>query len=218
MQAGEGVEECFCLNTTPLSINPIRHNNKCFFQKKAKIKIFFVFLQPETVKWGRKSPLLLHYPQQQKEPNTTVMIDKLHVLNVIDTALAGSNKFLVDLKISTDNRINVAIDGDNGITIDDCIELSRAIEGSLDRDEEDFELNVASAGLDSPLKLKRQYRKNIGRELSVTTFDGENVTGRLTEADETHIVVQPAGKKKAPAEPVSFEYSDIKTAKIVINF
>ena len=140
----------------------------------------------------------------------------MYVLNVIDTTLAGSDKFLVDLKISTDNRINVAIDGDNGITIDDCIELSRALEGSLDR--EDFELNVASAGLDSPLKLKRQYRKNIGQELAVTTFDGESVTGRLTEADDTHIVLQPAGKKKAPTEPVSFVYADIKTAKIVINF
>lgn len=146
------------------------------------------------------------------------MIDKMHVLNVIDEALAGSDKFLVDLKISTDNRINVAIDGDNGITIDDCVELSRTIENSLDRDEEDFELNVASAGLDSPLKLKRQYRKNIGQELAVTTFDGESVTGRLTDADDERIVLKPAGKKKAPAEPVTLVYGDIKTAKIVINF
>ncbi len=146
------------------------------------------------------------------------MIDKMHVLSVIDEALAGSDKFLVDLKISTDNRINVAIDGDNGITIDDCIALSRTIENSLDRDKEDFELNVASAGLDSPLKLKRQYRKNVGQELAVTTFDGESVTGRLVEADEEHITLKPAGKKKAPAEPVTFDYKDIKTAKIVINF
>ena len=146
------------------------------------------------------------------------MIDKMYVLNVIDETLAGSDKFLVDLKISTDNRINVAIDGDNGITIDDCIELSRAIENSLDRDEEDFELNVASAGLDSPLKLKRQYRKNIGQDLAVTTFDGESITGRLNEADDEHIVIIPAGKKKAPAEPISIAYSDIKTAKVVIYF
>lgn len=146
------------------------------------------------------------------------MIDKMHVLNVIDTALAGSDKFLVDLKISTDNRINVAIDGDNGITIDDCVELSRTIENSLDRDEEDFELNVASAGLDTPLKLKRQYRKNVGQELAVTTFDGESITGRLVEAGDESITIKPAGNKKAPAEPVEFKYSDIKTAKIVINF
>ena len=146
------------------------------------------------------------------------MIDKLQVLNVIDAALAGSDKFLVDLKISTNNRINVAIDGDNGITIDDCVELSRTIESSLDRDVEDFELNVASAGLDSPLKLKRQYRKNVGEELAVTTFDGETVTGILTEADDEKIILQPAGSRKAPATPVTIEHKDIKTAKIVINF
>ena len=81
------------------------------------------------------------------------MIDKLQVLSVIDTALAGTDKFLVDLKISSDNRINVAIDGDNGITIDDCIDLSRKIESSLDRDVEDFELNVASAGA-RPLRAR----------------------------------------------------------------
>ncbi|MBP5643392.1 MAG: hypothetical protein J6X10_04070 [Bacteroidales bacterium] len=84
------------------------------------------------------------------------MIDKLHVLSIIEKALEGSDKFLVDLKITTDNRIFVAIDGDNGIVIDDCVELSRAIENSLNRDEEDFELNVASAGLDSPLRMKRK--------------------------------------------------------------
>ena len=146
------------------------------------------------------------------------MIDKMHVLSVIDTALSGSDKFLVDLKISTDNRINVAIDGDNGITIDDCIELSRTIENSLDRDVEDFELNVASAGLDSPLKMKRQYKKNVGRDLSVTTFDGEQAEGRLVEADDDHIALRLPGKKNAAAEPLRFAYTDIKTAKIVIKF
>lgn len=146
------------------------------------------------------------------------MIDKLHVLEVIDTTLAGSDKFLVDLKISTDNRINVSIDGDSGITIDDCIELSRAIENSLDRDEEDFELNVASAGLDQPLKLRRQYKKNIGQDLTVTTFQGETFEGRLIDADEAHITLRLPGKKNLGAQPLQFAYPDIKTAKIVIKF
>lgn len=146
------------------------------------------------------------------------MIDKLHVLNVIDTALSGTEKFLVDLKISTDNRINVAIDGDNGITIDDCIELSRTIENSLDRDVEDFELNVASAGLDSPLKLKRQYRKNIGRDLTVSTFDGETLEGTLVDSDDEKITIKLPGKKNAKAEPIQIAHTDIKTAKIIIKF
>ena len=146
------------------------------------------------------------------------MIDKLYVLDVIDKSLSGTDKFLVDLKISADNRINVAIDGDNGITIDDCIELSRAIENSLDRDEEDFELNVASAGLDSPLKMKRQYKKNVGRDITVTTFDGETVTGTLLSADDEVISVRPEGKKKSASEPVVIKHSDINIAKIVIKF
>ena len=74
------------------------------------------------------------------------MIDKLHVLDIIHSHLQGSDKFLVDLKITSDNRIFVSIDGDEGVLIDDCVALSRAIENSLDRDAEDFELNVASAG------------------------------------------------------------------------
>lgn len=146
------------------------------------------------------------------------MIDKLHVLSVIDAALQGTDKFLVDLKITSDNRINVAIDGDNGIVIDDCIALSRQIENSLDRDVEDFELNVASAGLDSPLKLKRQYKKNIGQELSVTTFDGTHEEGRLVDADDEQITLQLLGKKNKDAEPLHFQYTDIKTAKIIIKF
>ena len=146
------------------------------------------------------------------------MIDKLFVLDVIDKALAGTDKFLVDLKISTDNRINVAIDGDNGIVIDDCVALSRVIEASLDRDVEDFELNVASAGLDSPLKLKRQYRKNVGEDLIVVTMNGDSIEGCLVDADEEKITLQPAGSKKRALAPVVINYNDIKTAKIVIKF
>lgn len=147
------------------------------------------------------------------------MIDKLHVLDIIHSTLGGSDKFLVDLKITTDNRIFVSIDGDNGIIIDDCVELSRAIENSLNREEEDFELNVASAGLDTPLKLARQYKKNIGQDLQVTTFDGEQLTGTLTEANDEQFVIQPThGKKKAPLDPVTFKYRDVKKAMIVIHF
>lgn len=150
--------------------------------------------------------------------NICDMIDKMHVLNVIDTALRGTDKFLVDMKISSDNRIDVAIDGDNGIVIDDCIALSRLIENSLDRDVEDFELNVASAGLDSPLKLKRQYKKNVGQELSVSTFGGENFEGLLQDANDDQITLQLPGKKNKNADPIHIDYNDIKTAKIIIKF
>lgn len=147
------------------------------------------------------------------------MIDKLHVLDIIHSHLQGSDKYLVDLKITTDNRIFVSIDGDEGVIIDDCVALSRAIENSLDRDVEDFELNVASAGLDSPLKLPRQYKKNIGQDLQIIMMDGENITGRLTDANDEQCTIQPPhGKKKLALDPVVVRYSDIKRATIIVHF
>lgn len=157
---------------------------------------------------GRESPSLL-----QKR-----MVDKLKILDIIHDKLDGSDKFLVNLKITPDNRIYIDIDGDNGINIDDCIELSRAIENSLDRNEEDFELNVSSAGADSPLKMPRQYRKNIGRNLTVLRNDGSEAEGRLTEADDDHIVLQKAGTKKMPPQDTSIGYDEIKTASLVLEF
>ena len=116
------------------------------------------------------------------------MIEKIKILELVNNALEGSDKFLVNLKITPDNRIYVDIDGDNGVTIDDCIELSRAIESQLDRDAEDFELNVSSAGADQPLKMTRQYRKNIGYEVEVLTADGRKLKGILADADESRIM------------------------------
>ena len=155
--------------------------------------------------WGREFPFLL------------LMIDKFKVLDIVKDVLEGSDKYLINMKITPDNRIFVDIDGDNGINIDDCIEVSRAIESQLDRDEEDFELNVSSAGADSPLKMPRQYRRHVGRELNVTPFDGEQVEGTLMEADDQHFVIKIKGKKKESAREVSFAYEDVKTTKVVVK-
>ncbi len=150
------------------------------------------------------------------------MIDKVKILELIKAELNDSDKFLVDLHISKDNRINVAIDGDNGIVIDDCITLSRFIESHLDRDEVDFELNVASAGLDSPLKLIRQYQKNVGRMLRVDTYADITVEGKLIEVAETAISLEQELTKKQKKEGVSgliiIPFDDIKVAKIMIKF
>lgn len=155
---------------------------------------------------GRESPLLL------------LMIDKFKVLDIVKDVLEGSDKYLVNMKITPDNRIFVDIDGDNGINIDDCIEVSRAIENSLNRDEEDFELNVSSAGADSPLKMPRQYRRHVGRELSVEPFDGEKVEGRLTEAGDTQFTIKTKGTKKEAPKELTFAYEDVKTARVIIQF
>lgn len=146
------------------------------------------------------------------------MIEKIKILELINNALEGSDKFLVNLKITPDNRIFVDIDGDNGVTIDDCIELNRTIEGQLDRDEEDFELNVGSAGADMPLKLTRQYRKNVGRELEVVMVDGEKAEGILEDASDEGIVLRTKGTKKQAPETLHLAYRDIKSARVAIKF
>lgn len=157
---------------------------------------------------GRESPSLL-----------PAMIDKLNILEIVDNELAKSeDKFVVGLKVTSDNRIFVDIDGDNGVNIDDCIALSRAIESQLDRETEDFELNVSSAGADSPLKMPRQYRRHIGRELAVVMPDGERLQGELTEADDTQFVIRTKGTKKIAPQEHRLAYRDIKTAQVVLKF
>ena len=146
------------------------------------------------------------------------MIDKLKVMELVKETLDGGPLFLVGMKITPDNRIFIDIDGDEGVTIDDCIGLSRTVENSLNRDEEDFELNVSSAGADSPLKMPRQYRRHVGRELTVTTNEGEKTDGVLTEAAEDGITLKTRGSKKQAGEELKYKYSEIKTAKVVIKF
>ena len=146
------------------------------------------------------------------------MIEKIKILEMVNAALEGSDKFLVGIKVTPDNRIYVDIDGDNGVTIDDCIELSRTIESQLDRDTEDFALDVSSAGADQPLKLTRQYRKNVGRELEVVTVDGERAEGTLEDASDEGIVLRTKGTKKQAPETLRYAYRDIKSARVVIKF
>ena len=156
--------------------------------------------------WGRKSPFLL------------LMIDKFKVLDIVKDTLEGTEKYLVNMRITPDNRIFVDIDGDNGINIDDCIELSRTIENKLNREEEDFELNVSSAGAEAPLKMPRQYRRHIGRMLSVVPFEGEAVQGILLEADEEQFVIKTKGQKKVAPQELTFRYDNVKTVKVVLPF
>ena len=146
------------------------------------------------------------------------MIDKIKVLEIVKVALEDTDKYLVNLKITPDNRIFVDIDGDNGINIDDCIELSRTIEGQLDREEDDYELNVSSAGADSPLKMPRQYRRHEGREVCVTTMEGEKHEGILQDSDNEKFSILIKGTKKTAPEVLTFNYADVKSTKVVIKF
>ena len=133
--------------------------------------------------------------------------------------------FLIDLSISDSNKISVILDGDNGVNLQDCIDVSRAVEHNLDREEQDFSLEVASAGATSPLKNIRQYRKNLGRTLKVKTAQ-EEIEAKLTDANDEHIVLEwkarepkKVGKGKETVEKkAEIPYGDIKEAVVVIKF
>ncbi|RZN84745.1 MAG: ribosome assembly cofactor RimP [Winogradskyella sp.] len=134
--------------------------------------------------------------------------------------------FLISMTMGTDNAIKVVIDGDNGVLVEDCMFISRAIEHNLDREEEDFSLEVLSAGATSPLTIPRQYKKNIGRNLEVKTNDNKNIEGQLVEADENTIQLtwkarepKPIGKGKVTVtKEATIALEDIKEAKVKIKF
>lgn len=133
--------------------------------------------------------------------------------------------FLIDFSISEDYKISVTLDGDNGVNLQDCIAISRSIEHNLDREEQDFSLEVASAGATSPLKLPRQYQKNIGRKLQVITHNA-TLEGTLWKASETSVVLQwkarepkEIGKGKQTVEKTQeILYTEIKKATVIISF
>ncbi len=157
------------------------------------------------------------------------MLDREKITALAEERMAELDKglFIVDLRISDTNVISLEIDSETGgVSIDDCVRVSRNIEHNLDREEQDFELSVSSAGLDKPLRVLKQYPKNIGRELKVKTVSGDKVEGVLMEADAEGIVLQTSrkerieGKKKKEliVEDIPLKYADIKEAKVVISF
>lgn len=137
-----------------------------------------------------------------------------------------TNLFLIELSVSADNKIRVIIDGDNGVTLRDCIDTSRQIEHNLDREEQDFSLEVTSAGATEPIVNIRQYNKNIGRTLEVITTGNEKYKGTLADIIGNGIKLEwntkepkPVGKGKLTVKKekiLSFE--DITKAKVMITF
>ncbi len=154
------------------------------------------------------------------------MIDKVVIENIITEFTAGTDLFLVDLKIDYTNNIEVFIDADSRVNIDDCIRLSKTIEGSLDREAEDFELNVSSAGLDMSLKLPRQYVKYIGQDLSVLAKNGIKYNASLVSCNNETIclkyekmeLVEGKKRKQAVESEVILPYSEIKSTFVIISF
>ena len=148
------------------------------------------------------------------------------VLNLLEEALSShSSLFLIDLKITDAFKIIVAIDGDNGVTLQDCIDISRAVENNLDREEQDFSLEVASAGVSEPLSNIRQYKKNVGRTLKVKTIT-ETIEGKLTAVDDEKITLEwvarepkKIGKgKETVQKKQDIAFADIKESIVIIIF
>jgi len=149
------------------------------------------------------------------------MISKETIQPMVEELLAGTDKFLVDIVIQPTNRIYIYFDCDTSITIGDCQEISRTIEGNLNRDNEDYDLTVSSSGIDRPLKMLRQYRKNIGKELDVVTIDGKNITGNLVRVEEDFLELEhpiKKSKKEIKRENTHLPLSEIKTAKLIVKF
>lgn len=142
------------------------------------------------------------------------------ISRIVNEHLEGSDKFLVEILIKSINRIFVYIDGDHGVTIADCIELSRFIESRFDREKQDFELNVSSSGADQPIRQQRQYVKNIGRSLQVKLSENIIITGKLEAVDEKCItLLTPGDKKKNTApETLNLTFEEIKESKVIISF
>ncbi len=154
------------------------------------------------------------------------MISKQKIENLAQERLSEIGAFLVNISIDEQNKILVEIDADNGVSINDCVSVSRNIEHNLDREAEDFELTVTSCGLDKPFKILRQYEKNIGKEVEVKTNSGEQIQGVLLEVSPEQIIVQTQtkerieGKKKKQTvvKQHHINFDNIKQTKLIIKF
>ncbi len=154
------------------------------------------------------------------------MIDKNKVRDLANEWLAGKEYFLVDASVDDQNKITVEIDHKDGVWIDDCCELSKFIEEHLNRDEEDFELEVGSAGIGQPFKVLQQYVNSVGYDVELLTADGKKLEGYMKSADENGFVVvvtekqRLEGKKRPQMVEVEkpFGYDDVKWVKNIIDF
>ena len=134
--------------------------------------------------------------------------------------------FLVDIHVSASNTIKVLVDSYDGITIEQCAAISRFIENELDREKEDFELQVSSPGLTEPFRVKEQYLKNRGGQIEIITVEGEQFSGLLKEANPEWILMETFTQKKVEgvkkkqwvAEELQLNYGDVKSAKVVVTF
>jgi len=148
------------------------------------------------------------------------MIERQTIQGIVDEFIKGTDLFIVAVKVSNTNRITILADTKNGITIDECVSIHRYVENSLDRDKEDFELQVSSPGLDSPFGVIGQYYKNEGKKVEVIDNEGSKFTGKLknitTGGFELETEVKVKGKTKE-LKDISFNFEQIKSTRVILT-
>ena len=154
------------------------------------------------------------------------MITKEQIKTLIQDELDGSDCFVVELEVGEGNTISIEVDSLVGITVQECMSFSRAVENNLDREVEDFELKVSSPGLDKPFRVKEQYQKNIGRNVKVIPVEGNVVKGELKEVNADDIMVEYTvkerieGRKKKETiiKQEKINFNNIKETTVIISF
>lgn len=152
------------------------------------------------------------------------MIKKEHITILVDEFLSDTDMFLVKVSVGQQNKIHVYIDGDTGVGIDNCVALSRHIESHLDRDSEDFELNVSSAGLGEPFLLTRQYKNKLDKPVEILLKEGSKFKAVLLDVEDEKIKIarevknkqKKKGGKMVTGEPEIIDMNDIKYTKELI--
>ena len=140
------------------------------------------------------------------------MISAQKIRELLEQRIAGTDIFVVDATVRPGNMIMIEVDRPEGISIDECVEISRYLERQLDRDEEDFSLEVSSPGLGTPFKVMQQYEKNVGGEVEVVLKDGTKMSGKLDSVSAAGITMIAGGKT------VEIGFDDMKTTKTVVTF
>ncbi len=154
------------------------------------------------------------------------MITIEQIKKLAEEKLDGTTNFIVDISVKPGNRITVLLDNDNGISIGECVNMSRHIEFSLDRESEDFELSVMSPGLTEPLKTLRQYQKYLNKDVDVVTKENQKLTGKLLSVTNDGIMLESKTSKKVEGKKskqllinnINLTFNQIKETKIVISF
>lgn len=147
------------------------------------------------------------------------MITNSQIKKLFEQWQKDDDIFLVDVAIKPGNKIVILIDKISGLNISDCVDLSRHIEGNLDREKEDFELSVSSPGADAPFKVLQQYHKNQGRKVRVLTKDEKIIIGKLSNIHVDKIEIEPEVKSKNKlVVPVDIDINNIKEIRVIISF